>query len=323
MGQNGPMDEFQFLPAQARDIDSDRVPPVRRLSFDLPDGRSVSGLHYGDPVSGAFTPPVVTFLHGAGLNAHTWDTTVIALGLPALALDLPGHGDSSWRDDAAYTGRHLAQDIAEVVAAWTHGPQVLVGQSLGGLTAAALAASRPDLVRELVIVDISPGIDPNGGASQIAAFFAGPTDWATRDELVERAVEFGLGGTREAATRGVFLNSRIRPDGRVEWKHHFAHLAAAMAEDPLAAQSARQGHDALRGVLAASGWEDLATVRAPLTLVYGERGFLTAQDVADYRTKNAEATIIAVASGHNVQEEAPRELAAIVAAIAGADSGKN
>ena len=57
---------------------------MRRLTHALPDGRTVSALAYGD------APPVVTFLHGAGLNAHTWDTTVLALGLPALAVDLPG-----------------------------------------------------------------------------------------------------------------------------------------------------------------------------------------------------------------------------------------
>ena len=87
MHHNGGMDEFSFLPAQAAELRAAgtpaEVPPVRRLTHALPDGRTVSALAYGD------APPVVTFLHGAGLNAHTWDTTVLALGLPALALDLP------------------------------------------------------------------------------------------------------------------------------------------------------------------------------------------------------------------------------------------
>ncbi|MGL1386213.1 alpha/beta fold hydrolase, partial [Vibrio parahaemolyticus] len=90
-------------------------------------------------------------------NAHTWDTTLLHLGVPALALDLAGHGDSSWREDAAYVGRVLAPDVAAALEAWTDRPQVVVGQSLGGLTAAALAASRPDLVAQVVIVDITPG----------------------------------------------------------------------------------------------------------------------------------------------------------------------
>ncbi|WP_454156836.1 alpha/beta fold hydrolase [Microbacterium lacticum] len=305
--------EFPYLSAQAAELGV-TAPPARRLSFALPDGRTVSALQYGDAASGTFPSPVVTFLHGAGLNAHTWDTTVLALGLPALALDLPGHGDSSWRDDAAYVGATLAADIAPAIAEWTDAPQVLVGQSLGGLTAAALAATHPELVRALVIVEITPGIDPNGDAAQIGAFFAGPTDWASRDELVDRALAFGLGGTREAATRGVFQNSRVRPDGRVEWKHHFAHLANALA----AAASAEAQQQAIRGALPASGWDDLAAVTVPITLVRGERGFVTEGDAADFVARVPQASVLTVPSGHNVQEELPAPLAALVFDIADA-----
>lgn len=315
MPHNGGMDEFSFLPAQAAAIDAP-VPPVRRLSFPLADGRTVSALQYGDAATGAFPSPEVTFLHGAGLNAHTWDTTILALGRPALSVDLPGHGDSSWRADGSYTAATLAPDVARALAEWTDAPQVLVGQSLGGLTAASLAATHPELVRQLVVVDITPGIDPDGDARQIAAFFAGPTDWASRDELTDRAVSFGLGGSRESAARGVFLNSRVREDGRVEWKHHFAHLANALAADAGAAGAAQAHQRALRGVLAASGWEDLAAVTAPITLVRGERGFVTAKDADDFRARVPEATIAVVPAGHNVQEELPVALAALVGDVA-------
>lgn len=318
MAHNGRMDEFSFLPAQAAELGV-APPPIRRLTYAREDGRTVSALQYGDPETDEFPDPVVTFLHGAGLNAHTWDTTILALGLPALAVDLPGHGDSSWRDDAAYTGPILAADIAPALSAWTQAPQVLVGQSLGGLTAASLAAAHPELVRELVVVDITPGIDPNGDAAQIGAFFAGPRDWASRDELVDRALAFGLGGTREAATRGVFLNSRVRADGRVEWKHHFAHLANAAADPSTGSGTGADGatgRSAIRSALAASGWEDLAAVTAPITLVRGERGFVTAQDAADFRSRVPAATLVDAPSGHNVQEEAPVLLAALIGDIA-------
>ncbi len=36
----------------------------------------------------------MVFLHGGGQNAHTWDTVILGLGVPALAIDLPGHGRS-------------------------------------------------------------------------------------------------------------------------------------------------------------------------------------------------------------------------------------
>ncbi|OZD55373.1 alpha/beta hydrolase [Rhodococcus sp. 06-1477-1B] len=297
-------DEFSFLPDQAADLGRD-LPPVERVQLLLADGRTLSGLRWGD------APPAVTLLHGAGLNAHTWDTTLLHLGVPALALDLPGHGDSSWRDDAAYVARVLAPDVAAALEHWTAGPQVLVGHSLGGLTAAAVAASRPELVSRLVIVDITPGVDPSAGPAQIRAFFAGPTDWATREELVDRALSFGLGGSPEAAARGVFLNSRVRSDGRVEWKHHFAHLAAAAANagaDPTTP-------DAVKAVLSATGWDDLAEVTAPITLIRGESGFVTGTDAEELVRRVPTAEVRALATGHNAQEEDPAGLADLLRSV--------
>lgn len=322
-----PIDEFSFLSEQAAEAGIDAPPPRgERLTLSLASGRRLSALRYS-PADAPEAAPVVTFLHGAGLNAHTWDTTILALGLPALALDLPGHGDSSWRDDAAYVARVLAPDVAEGIAAWTDAPQLLVGQSLGGLTAAAVAASRPDLVRELVVIDITPGVDPNAGPTQIRDFFAGPVDWASRDELVDRALSFGLGGgTRRKAERGVYFNSRVRPDGRVEWKHHFAHLANAasapsalrQAQRPVAEQQPvpeqravpepADGQDAVASVLGEAGWEDLATVAAPTTLIRGDRGYVTEADAAEFLRRVPEASVVTVPSGHNVQEEIPLEL---------------
>jgi pimeloyl-ACP methyl ester carboxylesterase len=305
-------DEFSFLPDQAADAGIDApIPRGERLNLTLPDGRTLSALHYGD------APPQVTFLHGAGLNAHTWDTTILAMGLPALAIDLPGHGDSSWRPDAVYTGRTLAPDVAVGMNAWTSAPQLLVGQSLGALTAAAVAGSHPDLLRGLVLIDITPGVDPNAGPTQIREFFAGPTDWATREEMVDRALAFGLGGSRKAAERGVFLNSRLRPDGRFEWKHHFAHLAAAMADSPELAAAAAARQDAVSGVLSLTGWDDLAAVSVPISLIRGDHGYVTDANAAEFRERVPAASIEVVASGHNVQEELPLELGARLRALAG------
>ncbi|WP_242497626.1 alpha/beta fold hydrolase [Microbacterium protaetiae] len=295
-------DEFSFLPAQAAENGIDGPLAVgERVNLALPDGRTLSALRWA-PASTPHALPEVTFLHGAGLNAHTWDTTVLALGRPALAIDLPGHGDSSWRDDLAYVASVLAPDAAAGMRAWTDRPQLLVGQSLGGLTAAALAASFPDLVHSLVVIDITPGIDLTGNAAQIAQFFAGPTDWASRDELVERALSFGLGGSCAAAERGVFLNSRVRADGRVEWKHHFAHLASAPSP-----------HAPVAAVLADSGWDDLDAVTAPVTLIRGDHGYVTDDEAADFVRRVPDAEVVVVPTGHNVQEERPVELGRLLA----------
>ena len=290
-----PDDEFRFLATDARSVGvAGDLPPVERISLALDDGRTLSALRFGD------TPPVVTFVHGAGLNAHTWDSTILALGLPALAIDLPGHGDSSWRPDAAYAAANLAPDVATGIRAWTSAPQLVVGHSLGGLTGAALAASVPELVTQLIMIDITPGIDPNAEAAQIRAFFAGPTDWASRDELVDRALAFGLGGgTREKAERGVYL-------------------ASALAAAPELAAQVDAQQDALSEILSATGWNDIAAVTAPLSLIRGEQGFVTSEDAAEFARRRPDAVVVTLPTGHNVQEEAPLALAQTITELRGA-----
>lgn len=299
MGVATETDEFSYLPHQAQALGV-TLPTVTRLTLTLADGRVLSALRFGTDA------PVVTLLHGAGLNAHTWDTTVLLLQQPVLAIDLAGHGDSSWRDDADYSARTLAADIAAALEQWTTQPQVLVGQSLGGLTAAAVAATRPDLVRELITVDITPGIDTSGGPAALRTFYAGPTDFATRDELVDRAISLGFGGSRSETERGVFLNTRVRPDGRIEWKHHFAHLAA----QALSADSAEG--DATPAILSTTGWDDLTAAQAPITLVRATSGFVSEADAAELQRRVPTARVIAMDATHNVQETAPAELADLI-----------
>lgn len=305
MGVATETSEFSYLPRQAQALNV-TVPRVERVSLRLEDGRSLSALRFGEE------PPVITLLHGAGLNAHTWDTTALLLQQPALAIDLAGHGDSSWRDDLDYSARTLAADVILGLENWAVEPQVLVGQSLGGLTAAAVASARPDLVRELITVDITPGIDTSGGPAALREFYAGPTDFSSRDELVERAMSFGLGGSRADTERGVFFNSRIRPDGRVEWKHHFAHLAAQV----FAPDDSSAGASATAPILHATGWDDLAGAEAPITLVRATSGFVSEADGDELLRRVPTARVIAMEASHNVQETAPRELAELIRASA-------
>ncbi|OZB80790.1 alpha/beta hydrolase, partial [Microbacterium sp. 13-71-7] len=273
--------EFSFLAGQARALGAE-VPSVRRLSLPLPDGRTLSALRFGDG------PVEVTLLHGAGLNAHTWDTTVLALGRPTLAIDLAGHGDSSWREDADYTGRTLAADVVEALRAWTDRPQVLVGQSLGGLTAAAVAARAPEFVRELIVVDITPGVDQSVGPAALREFYR-VVDATSRDELVDRAQQFGFGGSREDTARGVFLNTRVRDDGRVEWKHHFAHIAARLLDAPPAGSVSAAPAPTILGE---HGWADLDAVAAPVTLVRAGHGFVSDGAEQEFRTRLPGARVL-------------------------------
>jgi len=286
--------EFRYLPAQAQRFGTP-VPPARRTAVTLPDGRSLSALRFGDDA------PEVTLLHGAGLNAHTWDAVALLLGRPALAIDLAGHGDSSWRDDLDYSPAALAADVAIAIRDWADAPQVLIGHSLGGLTAAVVAAQHPELVAELILVDIVPGLDTDAAPAVLREFYQ-VTEFASRDDAVERAEQFGFGGTREDTERGVFFNTRIREDGRVEWKHHFAQIIGH-------AFDALNGAD--RAIGAADPWSELAAVTVPVTLVRGTHGFLQDADVLEFSARMPTGVVVTVDAGHNVQETDPAALASL------------
>ena len=81
----------------------------------------------------------------------------LALDRPLLCLDLPGHGHSDWRDDHSYWPPHLADDVATVVRELAPSAELVVGMSLGGLTAICLAAQHPELVRRIVREELLHG----------------------------------------------------------------------------------------------------------------------------------------------------------------------
>jgi esterase len=81
------MDEFALLHEEAADLGLHlgSTPVVRREDVQTSDG-VISALVWGS------SDPALVLLHGGGLNAHTWDGVILALGQPAVAIDLPGHG---------------------------------------------------------------------------------------------------------------------------------------------------------------------------------------------------------------------------------------
>ncbi|MFC9689315.1 alpha/beta fold hydrolase [Kribbella sp. NPDC056951] len=103
-------------------------------------------------------PAEVAFLHGFSDSARCWEPLLAALpGIRALAIDARGHGDSGLPEEPL--GYDALRDDAAVVLAEQprDGGVVVVGHSMGAMSAAYLAAARPDLVRALVLEDPPPG----------------------------------------------------------------------------------------------------------------------------------------------------------------------
>lgn len=108
----------------------------------------------GDPsiiTAGPVDAPAIVFLHGTRLTRTAWAAQLDGLGgeFRAIALDLPAHGT---RADEAFTLDGAADLVAATIREQAQdGRAVVVGLSLGGYVAMALAEREPERVRGLVL----------------------------------------------------------------------------------------------------------------------------------------------------------------------------
>lgn len=284
------LDEFIFLDENARQAGVDAVPPAKRV-----DVGPISALKFGD---GA---PRIVFLHGGGQNAHTWDTVIVGLGEPALAIDLPGHGRSAWREDGDYGPKRNAAAIEPVVRELAADADLVVGMSLGGLTALRLAVTAPDLVRRLVLVDVTPSAperhtEMTEAQKGTVALVQGDRVFPSFDAMLEKTVAAAPHRDRESLRRGVFHNAKRLEDGTWTWRY----------------DSIRKG-DGFEGL-----WDDVPRLTVTTTLVRGANSFFVNDDDAAEFARNAPGfkdVQIVEDSGHSVQSDQPGKLIEILSGV--------
>jgi pimeloyl-ACP methyl ester carboxylesterase len=291
-----PYDEFGLFHENAAEygLPFDGPPDVRRVDVEVSPGRAVSSLVWG---SG---PPELVLVHGGAQNAHTWDTVAMALGRPLLAVDLPGHGHSDGGPDGAISAGSNGQDLATVIRALAPDARGVVGMSLGGLSSIALAATAPELVRALVLVDVTPGVNPEK-AAPITNFVNGPASFDSFDELLARTIEHNPGRSESSLRRGILHNAVQREDGSWVWR--YARFRTDTDTD-----------DAARRVAFGNLWDAVSALSMPLLLVRGLAwSVVDDDDVAELLRRQPTATVIGVeGAGHSIQGDRPLELAAIL-----------
>ncbi|MEY3506764.1 MAG: hypothetical protein RI898_1518 [Actinomycetota bacterium] len=141
-----------------------------------------------------------------------------------LCIDLPGHGHSDSAaafDASALPLQQNAADIAAVIRALAPEAKAVVGMSLGGLTTLALARDHAELVRKLVLVDITPGVNQEK-TKQITDFVNGPATFPSFEELLKRTIEFNPTRTVESLRRGILHNALQLDDGSWVWRYRRA-----------------------------------------------------------------------------------------------------
>ncbi|HRD99954.1 MAG TPA: alpha/beta hydrolase [Ilumatobacteraceae bacterium] len=296
-------DEFEFLADNAAEVGMSLAPDVavRRCGLDLADGQHVSGVRWG-------TGPVeLVYLHGGAQNAHTWDSVALALGRPAIAIDLPGHGYSNGE---GFDRLDIAQQALTMVTVLEHvvpAPVAVIGMSLGGLVALAVSATRADLVPRLVLVDILPS-SSNHRTARMNSFLDGKDAFDSFEEMVEWSVLHNPGRSAAELRRGVFHNAQRGADGRWTWRHTRDVPGVARIQEP-----------EFRGATA-SLWPAVASFGGPLMLAYGgtDASVLREEHVQMLRERQPAARVERVqGAGHSVQRSRPRELAALIADFLG------
>lgn len=206
-------------------------------------------------------------LHGGGQSRSSWQIAWQRLGnagYRSCAFDLRGHGESDWSPDGDYAVDRFVEDLLCVIDE-IGAPAVLIGASYGGHVALVTAARHRDLVRALILCDVTPWIE--GAATR-----------AVRD--IMREAEHGFASLEDAARHVERVSGqrsdrdpeslrrlmKTGPDGRFHWLW-----------DPRFFQTYHDAGTRFTNVLSAAA----AALTVPTLLIRAEHSEIVTQDQVD------------------------------------------
>ena len=244
--------------------------------------RDGTALAYEDAGDGQ---PAVVLVHGVACNRAFMapQARFLEANHRVVAVDLRGHGDSGapWQ---RYTIGALADDVGWMCERLDVGRAVVVGHSLGGLVALALAAARPDLARAGVLIDsvLLAGGERPGAVADLVAGIRGPD----ADRVLRDYFRRFLGPHDDPAVCDWILDQAVRTP---------AHVTSSIWEESL------------------RSWDDAAALaRCQVPLLYVDAGTPNA-DLE--RVVSANPSIVlgrTVGSGHFSQLVCPRQVNAML-----------
>ena len=184
----------------------------------------VGGLTLAHTVSGPEDGRLIILAHGGGQTRHAWRKSIDTLsraGFRVVAYDHRGHGDSDRATDGDYRFVRFGEDMAcvlKTLAAKSGQPPIVVGASLGGLSALIAGRDNPGLLGTIILVDVVPQMDPSG-VERIQFFMRGDLDrgFSSLEEAAERVAAYLPNRKRPPGIEGLRKNLRQRDDGRWVW----------------------------------------------------------------------------------------------------------
>ncbi len=242
---------------------SDETPPSQRV---IPgEDCELSYIDWGMSAD----KPAIIFIHGFLQQARSWDFTCLALRdrFSCYALDLRGHGDSCHPKDPNFTTHHYHSDLRRLATHLRESAGIasfsICGLSLGGQLAYLHAASDPDAVDSIVVVDVAPELNREARRG-VRRFIDNLPRSGSFDALVARVTELSPLRTAEAVRGSLERAVRINADGSWTWKHDprlFDYHRVSYTPDEL--------------------WSALAKVAAPTLFVLGKNSRMVAPETVE------------------------------------------
>jgi pimeloyl-ACP methyl ester carboxylesterase len=245
-------------------------------------------------------------LHGLGDAACVWQDfgSRIADRYRAVAIDLPGHGESDWHTTGAYTTDILVQALAASIELLGPKELILVGHSLGGELAIHLATHYPDRTAALVMVDCGPELGLEAVEHFRSAFLTSPSHFPTLSAYLDWLVETRPLSDPVLVEKLALYSSRITESAGCELR-----LDPALRHFPFEGinHSDRYFDSALHATL--------ETVDCPTLVVRGRASSILPRDAADriiaQRPGKRRLSIVPRA-GHAVMTDNPAGFADVV-----------
>lgn len=179
------------------------------------------------PAGGEETMPPLLIAHGLFGSARNFNTLgrKLATDRRVVMVDMRNHGESPWDDDVRYAA--MAEDLAAVIEARCNGHAVVMGHSMGGKAAMALALMRPDLLAGVVVADIAPVAYAHTHLPFVQAMRAMDLSGVTRrseaDPLLAHVIT-------EPTMRSFILQNLVIEGGAASWRLNLAALDAGMPD---------------------------------------------------------------------------------------------
>lgn len=218
----------------------------------------------------------IVLLHGLMSRATTWWT--VAQWLKSygrvIGIDARGHGRNPQR--GPWRTEDFVADAAESIERLGIGPAVVIGHSMGGLHALGLAATRPDLVRAIVVEDFVPDNRGKSVDDYRWYFEAWPVPFESPQHI---RTYFGMPGADEYFEE--------RADG---W-HLIAHVEDLFE---IAAEWGKRDY-----------WHFVDAVRCPLLIIEAGKGGMLPGQMEEVARRTGGTHLLVPEAGHVVHDDAP------------------